>query len=455
MNESMRATNEGGMSNDRKASPEQVRVASAQRDQIEWRRFDVDGLIDSDHRARTIWAAVEEMDLKPFYDGIASRGSEPGRPALDPKVLLALWLYATSEGVGSARHLARLCERDQAYMWICGGLRPNHHSLSDFRVEHGDKLDALLTQMLATLMAAKLLKLRRVAQDGTRARASAGASSFRRASTLKERCLAEATAQVEALKREVDEDPAASNAREKSAQERAARERKVAIENAIAQLPLVQAAHERTQRKRAREARRKGSDKPVDEKKSEPRVSTTDPEARVMKMGDGGFRPAYNLQFATDTEARVIVGVEVTNEGTDKAQMKPMIEQIEKRTGKRPLEHLVDGGYTKLEEIDAVEASGTAVYAPVPEPRGDGDPYERKRDDTDRTAVWRARMKTDEAKEIYKERAAVAETVHADLRTWRGLRQLPVRGKKKVRAVALLLALTHNLLRVAALRRAA
>jgi len=175
-----------------------------------------------------------------------------------------------------------------------------------------------------------------------------------------------------------------------------------------------------------------------------------------MKMGDGGFRPAYNLQFATDAESRLIVGVEVTNDGTDRAQMPPMVEQVERRTGKLPEKWLVDGGYASLEAIDHVEARATHVYAPVPAPRREGiDPYERKREDTDRTAAWRARMKTEQAKQTYRLRAAVAETVHADLRAWRGLNRLPVRGRPKVRAVALLLALTHNLLRVEALRQAA
>jgi transposase len=431
-----------------------ARVLTARREQVEWRAFDLDGLVGPDHRARMIWAAVEQMDLSQFYAQIRAVEDGPGRDALDPKVLLALWLYATSEGVGSARHLARLCERDHAYMWICGGLKPNYHALSDLRAQHGDKLDALLSQMLATLMAAKLLTLHRVAQDGTRVRAHAGAASFRRASTLQERCLAQAQEQVAALRRELDEEPAASSVREKAARERAARERQAAVERAIAELPRVQAAHERTQRKRAREARRKGID--PDDKKSEPRVSTTDPQARVMKMGDGGFRPAYNWQFATDTDSRLIVGVEVTNEGTDKAQMVPMLEQLERRTGQRPSQYLVDGGFTKLEAIDHVEARGVQVYAPVPQPRRQGiDAYERKADDTDRTAAWRARMKTEQAQQTYKLRAAVAETVHGDLRTWRGLKQMPVRGKTKVRAVALLHALTYNLLRADALRRAA
>jgi len=432
----------------------EARVVSPSRHQPEFRVFDVDALVSQEHRVRTIWAAVERMNLEPFYAEIKSREGGAGRPALDPKMLLALWLYATSEGVGSARHLARLCDRDHPYMWICGGVKPNYHDLSDFRGAHADKLDNLLTDLLASLMTAGVLKLRRIAQDGTRVRANAGAASFRRASTLRERCLAEAKEQVETLRREVEAEPAASNEREKAARERAARERVEAVERALNELPKVAAAHERS--RRVRESRTKRSSSKQDDKKSEPRVSTTDAEARVMKMADGGFRPAYNMQFATDTEARLIVGVDVTNIGSDRGQMPPMLEQITKRTGGRPHEYLVDGGYAALVAIDKVEAAGVRVFAPLGRPRKAGvEPHARKADDTDRTFVWRTRMANAEAQHIYSERASTAETVHADMRTWRGLHQLPVRGLAKVRAIALLQALTYNLRRAATLTSAA
>jgi transposase len=426
-----------------------ARVVGPNRHQPEFRVFDVDALIPQDHRARTLWAAVERMDLAPFYAAIKSREGGAGRPALDPKMLLTLWLYATSEGVGSARHLARLCERDHPYMWICGGVKPNHHDLSDFRVAHSDKLDKLLTELLASFMKAGILKLVSVAQDGTRVRAAAGGSSFRRASTLRERCLVEAKEQVETLRRELETEPSASNERATAARERVARERLEAVERALKELPKVAATHARS--RRVRESRAKRSGGKVDEKKSEPRVSTTDNEARVMKMADGGFRPAYNMQFATDTESRLIVGVAVTNAGSDRGEMPPMLKQIADRTGMRPQNYLVDGGYAALAAIDEVEAAGTRVYAPVGPVRKAGvDPYARKEDDTDQTFCWRERMKSGDAKRIYKQRASTAETVHADMRAWRGLGQLRVRGLRNVRAIALLQALTYNLIRTAA-----
>jgi transposase len=426
---------------------ERPRIVEADRRQLRWQTVDLESTLAADHRARVVWAAVERLDLSQYYAVIAARGSTAGRPAIDPKILLALWLYATNEGVGSARQLSRLCERDDAYRWICGGVTPNHHTLSDFRVAHEEKLDDLLSQLLAALTSKGLLKLRRVAQDGMRVRASAGAASFRRGSKLSSH-LAAAQEQVAALKQELAESAGASTAREKAAAERAAREREERLRKALAELPKVERVWERNRRRASKARRRKGSNGKGDE----PRVSTTDADARVMKMGDGGYRPAYNLQFATDTEARVVVGVAVTNAGTDSGQMVPMADQIEQRTEKRPEQYLVDGGYASLAAIDEMERRRIAVYAPVPAPRREGaDAHERKRDDTDLTMQWRTRMATDDAKAIYKERASTAETVNGDFRMWRGLRQLTVRGQTKVLSVTLLMVLAHNIMRAAAI----
>jgi transposase len=428
---------------------ERPRVLEAARGQVCWQTVDLEAAVPPEHRARVIWATVEQLDLTAFYDEIAARGSVAGRPAIDPKILLTLWLYAISEGIGSARHVARLCTRDDVYRWICGGVEPNHHTLSDFRVAHGAKLDALLTEVLAALMSAGVLRLRRVAQDGMRVRAHAGAASFRRGSKLA-RYVAEAAAQVAALQAELTAETGAATARERAARERAVRERETRLRRALAELPKVQQVRERN-------AKREGRARRAQRRDPEVRVSTTDPEARVMRMGDGGYRPAMNVQFASDTETRLIVGVGVSNAGTDRGQLTPMLDQIVQRTaGAAPAEYLVDGGYAHLAGIDAAEARGVTVYAPVPTPRHDGiDPHARKPDDTDRTAIWRARMATEDAKRIYAERAATAETIHADQRAWRGLRQLPVRGLSKAWCIALWAALLHNILRSDVLLRGA
>jgi transposase len=426
------------------ADGETPRVLEAQRGQLRWQTVDLEASVPPTHRVRVIWAMVERLDLAAFYAAIAARGATAGRPAIDPKILLAVWLYASSEGVGSARHVARLCTRDDVYRWICGGVEPNHHTLSDFRVSHGPKLDGLLTELLAALMRAGVLHLQRVAQDGMRVRAHAGAASFHRGASLTQQ-LAVAAAHVAALRTELDAEPGAATARERAARERAAREREARLRRALAELSKGQARPAPSPRQPRRRTGR--GDKA-------PRVSTTDPEARVMKMGDGGYRPAVNVQFASDTATRLVVGVAVTNGGTDAGELLPMLDQIVARTGRQPAEYLVDGGYGHLAPIDAAETRGVTVYAPVRAPRqAAADRYARKRDDTDRTAAWRARMATEDAHRIYKERAATAETLHADQRAWRGFTQLPVRGLRKAWCIALWAALLHNILRADVLLR--
>src|SRR5436305_2218933 len=285
------------------------RLVLANRAQMELRTVDVEGLLPQDHSARAVWEFVESLDLSPLYAQVQSVEGSAGRPAIDPRLFMALWLYATLEGVGSARALERLTRQHDAYRWILGGVSVNHHSLSDFRVQHGEFLDGVLTQSVAVLMAQDLVKLNRVSQDGTRVRASAGAASFRRRPSL-ERCLQEAQEQVESLRKEIEENPEATSRRQAAARQRAAEERRRRVEAALAQMPEAAAK------------------KPA-AAKDKARVSTTDAEARVMKMGDGGFRPADNAQFAVDTETQIVVGVEVSNSGSDKGQLVQMIEQLD------------------------------------------------------------------------------------------------------------------------------
>jgi len=404
------------------------RLLTPNRAQVEFRAIDLDGLLPADHLARLVWDFVVAQDLSELYDGIRSVEGAPGHAATDPQILLALWLYATLEGVGSARALDRLTEAHDAYRWLCGGVPMNYHTLSDFRVGHVELLDRLLTTNVASLMAAGVVTLDRVAQDGVRVRASAGAASFRRRGTLEE-CLREAEEHVQALKREVEDDPAATSRRQQAARMAAAEERKRRVTEALAQMADAEAK------------------KPAGEEEKA-RVSTTDPDARVMKMGDGGFRPAYNGQFAVDTQSQVVVGVAVSNSGSDRGKMPPMVDQLAERYGETPDEYLVDGGFAKHEDIEKVTASGCMVYAPVQKSRSDArDPHEARPGDSAAIASWRARMATAEAKEIYKCRAATAECVNALARN-RGLQQFRARGTHKVLAILLWFALAHNLMRV-------
>ena len=421
---------------------ETPRVLRPNRCQLELRPTDLESRLPEDHRARAVWAFVEGLDLSALYARIESVEVHAGRPAIDPAILVALWIYATSEGVGSARALARLCEAHDAYRWICGGVAVSAHTLSDFRVLHGTVLDALLTQSVGRLMAEGLVELTHVTEDGIRVRASAGAGSYRRRQKLR-RCLREAQRQVERLRRELDADPGATSRREAAARERAARERQRRVKQALAQMQA-----EETQRGERAKAR------PREEKK-EVRVSTTDPEARVMRMADGGYRPAYNGLLAADARSQIIVGVEVSAQATDHGQLEPMCEQLERRYGASPAAMLVDGGFVSLTDIDAVERRGCRVYAPVMQRPRAARPRDRRRHryDTPATLRWRRRMTTPGAQRLYRLRAATAECIHAIARN-RGLDKLRVRGRHKIKAILLWYALAHNALRELSLRAA-
>ena len=421
---------------------ETPRVLRPNRAQLELRPSDLESLLAEDHRARAVWDFVEGLDLSALYDAIRAVEGHAGRPAIDPAILLALWIYATSEGVGSARALERLCEAHDAYRWICGGVAVSAHTLSDFRVLHGAVLDDLLTQSVGQLMAEGLVELTHVTQDGIRVRASAGAGSYRRRQKLRT-CLREARHQVEVLRRELEEDPGVFSRREAAARERAARERQQRVKQALARVQEDQ--EQRSKRAKAR---------PGEETK-EVRASTTDPEARVMRMADGGYRPAYNGQLATDAASQIIVGVDVVTQGTDHGQIEPMREQIERRYGTSPGAMLVDGGFVSLADIDAVEGGGCRVYAPTMQRPRDARARDRRRyrQDTPATMCWRRRMGTPHAKRLYRLRAATSECVNAIARN-RGLDKLRVRGRGKVRAILLWYALAHNAIRALSLRAA-
>jgi len=409
-----------------------ARVLRPNRAQLELRPSDLESLLPEGHRARAVWAYVERADVSRLYAGIKAVEGGSGRTPIAPEILLALWLYATVEGAGSARAIARLTQEHDASRWICGGVQVNYHTVSDFRTEHGAALDGLLTDSVAALLAVGAVRLKRVAQDGMRVRASAGAASFRRRGTL-ERCLEEARQQVAALKQQVEDDPGALTRKQQAARARAARERDEKVRKALERLPEL----EQIKAKQGKKA-------------DEARASTSDAEATVMKMGDGGFRPAYNAQLATDTESQVIVGVAMVTTGSDMAQLAPMVEQVTERCGQSPAEWLVDGGFPAHDQLDAV-ADDTTVYAPVPKPKDPAtDPHVAKSGDSAAVAAWRERMGHEDAQRIYRERAATAECVNALARN-RGLIQLRVRGQEKVRCVLQLHALAHNLMRTLAL----
>lgn len=392
----------------------------------------LDALLAPDHRARAVWEFVEGLDLAPLYAPIRAVEGHAGRPPIDPAILVALWLYATLEGIGSARALARLVEEHDAYRWIAGGVGVNHHTLADVRVTDPDVLDGILTTSVAALVADGLVTLERVALDGMRVRASAGGTSFRGRDAL-DAALADAEAHVAALRTELDDDPAATSRRVAAARERAARERAERVRSALARLPGLEAAQRRTRRPPA-----------------EQRASTTDPDARIMKLSDGGFRPALNAQLVTDVASGVIVSTTVIGVGSDHGSLAPLVSDVARRYGRPPAEALADGGFGSREDIATLaDAHGTVVFMP---PRADGPPAPHRRDHP-AVAAWRMRMTSEAARTVYRERAATAELSNAQARN-RGLERFRVRGLSRSRSVLVWFALAHNLLRASALRRA-
>jgi transposase len=392
----------------------------------------LDELIGPDHRVRYVWQYVESLDLSPLYDKIKAAGERPGRSAIDPQILFALWLFATIEGISSARYLETLTTRDFAFLWICGGVSVNYHTLADFRAENGDLLDALMVKSIAVLLKEELITLDTIAQDGMRVRANAGADSFRRRPTLEE-ALEQAKSHCEEVKKQHEENSESDEARSRAAKERAANERVTRIEAAIAQLDEID------RRKKARS-----------EETENNRASTTDPEARKMKMGDNGFRAALNVQFATDGDTRLIVGTSVTSSGSDAHQMGPMHQTLKDNYDVTPRKYLVDGPFVTKGDLDQLDAAGTSVLGPIPghtqDIKKDQDPYAPKPGDSEAMAKHRQRMSTEEAKEHYKRRPGIAEFPNAGCRN-RGFHQFSVRGLVKAKAETLWHVHAHNFLR--------
>lgn len=414
------------------------RLREPVRDQVELRAVDLEALLPGEHPARVIWAYVQKLDLSALEEIVRARAHGPGQAPVSPRLQLALWLFATSQGVGSARALARLCESHDAYRWLCGGVSVNYHSLSEFRTAHPELLEQLLVENVASLSAAGVIDLDEVVQDGVRVRASAGASSFRRKKTLHKE-LKKAARLIDRLRQENDDDPDASNRRIRAAQDRAAHEREARVAAALDQLAAIE-AHRARRGRENRNNRKKGS------KRSEPRASTTDPQARVMKMADGGFRPAYNCQVASVAEGQIAVAVDVTAVGSDRGLMRPMQERLAGLYGRRPKRYLVDGGFNKNEDIEWAAAEGIKVYGPPANSKHGTDPYAPRRDDGPGMAAWRRRMNSPHGKSVYKRRAP-GECINARFRNW-GLRQFTVRGCDKVLTVLRWFALANNVLAV-------
>jgi transposase len=424
-----------------------VRLRVPERQQMGWVAQCPDDLVGAAHPVRLVAAVVEKLEVSRFEGAIRAREGVAGRDTTDPRLLIALWLYACIRGIGSARELARRCEEGAPFLWLCGGVTVNHRLLSDFRTDHGAALDELFTQVIASLVDKDLVRVSRISQDGVRVRVSAGAGSFRRRERL-EKLLGEARQHVEQVRQQLESPAQAGlSKRQRAARQRAAAERAQRLEAAIAQLPELEARRA----ERLRHVRQGAAGERI--RARQPRVSTTDPEARRMKMPNGGFNPAVNVQLATDTESRAILGVAVSNEGSDNAGLsEAMRQQVEQRTGGKVSQHLLDGGYLRRDDLERAHTAAVELFVPPkPAPEGphQGRELQPKKGDSEAVRAWKQRMASDRGKEIYKQRAATSETVNADLRTYHGLSQLTVRGLAKMQCVALWCALAYNLMHFA------
>jgi transposase len=480
------------MSQENSGSKPLIRVVNRQ--QMSWRAVDVERLIDEDHPARAIWTLVGRLDLSGFYEGIESSAEEGGRPAFDPQLLISMWVYAYSLGIGSAREVARRCEYDPAFQWLTGLEEVNYHTLADFRVEKQKELDELFTQVLAALSKEGLITLEQVMQDGTKIKALASTRSFQREATIQ--------THLERARQRVTEmgDPRneETNPKVKQARARARREQQERLENALGELQKLQA------------------DKPGAKAKNEARVSITDPQARVMKQSDGGFAPSYNVQISSDGAQGLIVGVQVTQARNDCAQLLPAVERVEERLQRKPRQMVADGGYTSRADIETMAereidflgsmgreemlSGATAphrlppsafIYQPeknyfiCPEGkllRSEGRDNRKKRglrvyryqakikdcqscarkpeccpenhkrgrglmrfEESAAVIAFREKMATKEAQAQYHRRSQVAEFCHAWIKSKLGLRQFHVRGLVKVQMEMLWACITYNM----------
>ena len=432
-----------------------IRLRQAERRQAGFELVDLESLVVDDHPVRAVWSFVEGLDLQLFYDRIKARGETPGRPATDPRILLALWLYATADAIGSARALARLCEHHTIYRWICGGVGVNHTMLSEFRLDSGEFLDRLLTSSLAALMKEGLITLDEVITDGTKVRAAASRSSMRRRQTLVE-LEEKARIRVAELKQELEADSAAGERRLSKRRLSAAEDRARRVAAALAKHPAATPKDEKDQNEMDDPPLAGGGNS--GKKPKEERVSTTDPDAPLMRMADGAVRVAYNVQVAS--ACGFVVAIEPVQRRNDRGLAPAVVAQVQQRCGKLPTRLLADTGAMTAADIATLAQTHPSmqVFSPPPACKASSKPESKARYERNRAAEpqclkeWRARMDSEEGQAVYKRRSNT-EHAHARLKN-RGFERMALRGLAKVRIACWLHAVTYNLMWAISRRRA-
>lgn len=392
----------------------------------------LDQQLPPDDPARLLWDFVGQLDLRPFTKPAKAVEGRPGNPIVPPQLLFALWLLATIEGLHSARELAARTTRDLPYQWLCGGRPISHHTLADFYADHAAALRDLFVEHIAALRQQGLITLHEVTVDGRKVIANASKDTYRREGTL-QRHLAEAEDHLAHLQRQRDQAERLS-AGQAAARRRAARERVARLRAALTVV--------RQRQEQRRETNRQSL--PPDDA----RANETDPDCAKMKMPDGGYRPAYNVETVVDTRHGLIVTVAVTNQGSDNGQLGPLRDRVEAEQGQTPRVMLADSGFVDQEDIERLETTGTTVVMPPKNEKQEAaagrDPYARKRRDSEAVAGWRGRMGQAASRAAYRRRAPVAEGVHAQEAN-RGWRRFRLRGLAKVGAEALWASLAHNI----------
>ncbi len=318
------------------------RLAAVNRRQLVMRTMDVELLIEEDHPARSIWELVGRLDLSRYYAEIAAVEGRAGREHTDPQVLISLWLYAYSRGISSAREMAGRCEYEPAFQWLCALEPVSHRTLSGFRSDHQAALDDLFVQVVGMLSAEGLITLERVTLDGTKIKANAGGNTFRRKETLAAH-LQLAREQVRLMEEQAAAEEQMAR-RQVAARRRAARERRSRLEAAV------------------REVERMQQEKKDDRDSFVARASGTDPEAHVMRNGEGGTVPSYNLQLLTDTTHGLIVNVEATADAVDHGQLGPALDRCAETLGRLPEQVVADGDYTNHASVAAAANCGVDFY---------------------------------------------------------------------------------------------
>lgn len=405
-----------------------IRLRQAERRQAGFELVDLESLVVDDHPVRAVWSFVEGLDLQLFYDRIKARGETPGRPATDPRILLALWLYATADAIGSARALARLCEHHTIYRWICGGVGVNHTMLSEFRLDSGEFLDRLLTSSLAALMKEGLITLDEVITDGTKVRAAASRSSMRRRQTLVE-LEEKARIRVAELKQELEADSAAGERRLSKRRLSAAEDRARRVAAALAKHPAATPKDEKDQNEMDDPPLAGGGNS--GKKPKEERVSTTDPDAPLMRMADGAVRVAYNVQVAS--ACGFVVAIEPVQRRNDRGLAPAVVAQVQQRCGKLPTRLLADTGAMTAADIATLAQTHPSmqVFSPPPACKASSKPESKARYERNRAAEpqclkeWRARMDSEEGQAVYKRRSNT-EHAHARLKN-RGFERMALR----------------------------